>query len=149
MELSAAQGERIARDQANELGKPRIAPAQRPHHRLGGCRHRARGEQRRAHELTQMRPQPLLDQALHQDEDPDRDEEARPGAEIEQERAACERADRMTRHGAEQQRHAPREADQERGAPAGVERPLVQQAEPLLERVERPAAGDQELVDSA
>jgi len=82
-------------------------------------------------------------------EDGDRDDEARPGAEIEEEEAGRGRADRMTRHGAQHERHAPGEPDQNCGAPAGVERPLVEEAQLALEVIERPAARDQEVVASA
>jgi hypothetical protein len=96
-----------------------------------------------------MGPQPLLDQALHEHENADGDEEAGPGAEVEQEGAGRGRAERMPRDGAQHERQAPGEYDQERRAPARVERPLMQQPEPLLEVIKRPAARDQELVNSA
>ena len=96
-----------------------------------------------------MCPEPLLDQALHQHENSDRDEEARPGAEIEQERPRRGGADRVPRKGAQHQRHAPRDADQERGAPARVQRPFVQQTKALLQVVEWSAVRDQEPVELA
>ena len=145
---SADHGDRIGQDHTSQLGEPQIAPPQGPHHRLGRGRLRAGGDQRRPRELAKMASQPLLDHALHQHEDADRDEEARPGAEVEEERAAREWADRMARNGAQHERHAPGEPDQDRRAPTGVERPLVQQPEPLLQLVERPAVRDQELVDA-
>jgi hypothetical protein len=94
-----------------------------------------------------MDAQPLLDQTLHQYEDADRDEEARAGTEIEQERAACDRANCLSCQGAQQQRHAPGDPDQKGGAPAGTQCPLVQQPHALLKLIERSAARDQKLAD--
>jgi hypothetical protein len=96
-----------------------------------------------------MDAQPLLDQALHQHEDAKRDEEARPGAEIEQERARRGRADRLTRDGAQHERHAPGDPDQDRRAPTGLERPLPKQPHAPLQIVERPAACDPKIADLA
>jgi hypothetical protein len=120
-EPGTAQGDRVGRDHADHLGEPQIAPPQRPHDRLGRGRQRAGSEQRRAHELAEMNPEPLLDQALHQHENPDRDEKARPRSEVEQERPARGRADRIARDRAEQQRHDPSEPDQNCGASASAQ----------------------------
>jgi hypothetical protein len=94
-ELGACERDQVGQDHAGQLGEARIASPQRPHHRRGGRRHRRGRDQRRADELAQMGPQPLLDHALHQHEDADRDDKARPGAEVEQERPARRRAERV------------------------------------------------------
>jgi hypothetical protein len=94
---NAGQSDRIGGDHADQLSKPQVAPPQSPHDRLCSRRLRTRSNQRCAHELAQMGPQPLLDEALHQHENPDRDEEAGPGAEIEQERPGRGSADRVPR----------------------------------------------------
>ena len=147
--LDADESDRIGRDDADQLRDRQVAPPQGPHDRLCSRRLRIGSDQRRAHELAQMCPEPLLDEALHQHENPDRDEEARPGAEIEQERPGRGGADRVPRKSAQHQRHAPGDADQERCAPAGVQRPFVQQTEALLQVIERSAVRDQEFIELA
>ena len=92
-----------------------------------------------------MGPQPLLDQALHEHEDADGDEEARPGAEVEQEGARRDRADRIARDGAQHERHTPGGPDENRRATAGVQRLLMQQPEPPLQILVGAATRDQEL----
>ena len=147
--VDADEIDRIGRDHADQLRDPQIAPSQGPHDRLCSRRLRIGSDQGRAHELAQMCPEPLLDQALHQYENPYRDEEARPGAEIEEERPRRGVADRVPREGTQHQRHAPRDADQERGAPTRVHCPFVQQTKALLQVVERSAVRDQEPVELA
>ena len=85
-QVDPGESDRVGRDHAGQLRDPPVAPPQSPHDRFCSRRLRIGSDQGRAHEATQVGPEPLLDQALHQHEHPDGDEEARPGAEIEQER---------------------------------------------------------------
>ena len=67
-----------------------------------------------------MDAQPLHDQALHEHEDAHRDEEACPGAKVEEEGAGRDRADRLARDGAQHEQHAPGEPNQDDRTSASV-----------------------------
>ena len=100
-------------------------------------------------EMRRQGPQPSLRDRLHQDVDRHCQEEAGVGIEIKQERPLREGPDRGALDEAQQRERQPGNGGEQGGAAAAREIVPVQQMEPGLQLVERPALRDQEVAGLA
>ena len=116
---------------------------------LAGRCEAVRRDDRRAHELAELAVQAVFDLLLRQHEQPDRDEEARPGAEVDEIGAPIGERERAARDEAQQKWNAPGERDEQRRAPAGKQSVLAQHAQSPLQFEERPAMRGEIVPDPA
>ena len=99
--------------------------------------------------MSELAVEPVFDLLLGQHEEADGDEEARPGAEVEQKRVRVRRPEGVPRNEAQDERNAPGQRDEYRGATAGEQRVLAQHPEPPLQFEKRPAVRGQIFPDPA
>ena len=126
-----------------------FAQSQRPHHCAGGRCEALRRDDRDAHELAELAVEAVFDLLLRQHEQPDRDEEARPGAEVDEIGAPIGERERASGDEAQHKWNAPGERDEQRRAPAGKQSVLAQHAEAPLQFEERPAMRGEIVPDPA
>ena len=135
--------------QTDDFRDFRVPRSQRPHDRVRRRFERARRNDRRTDKLTELAVQAVFDLLLGQHEERDGDEEPRPSAEIEQERATTRQGESVSVNEAQEERNAPGERDKHRGPSAGQERIFAQKSQPTLQFKERSAMRGQIVPDPA
>ena len=144
-----ADVQRNRQDEADDLGGAGIPELQRLGDDARGLFEGARGEDRRADELAELAAQAAFDLLFGEDEQADRDEEPRPGPEVEQVGVAVGRAESAPRDEAEDERNAPGERDIDLGPPSRQQCVLLQKAEAPLQLEKGAAVRGEIFADAA